>query len=153
MSRFAASCPNLPTDLKEVSGIDNQDNFDRPKSSDSCPSVISGLRQPRAKLRRKSSSFHPYLLKGKQVHFKIIRKTIPSFVKSPIGWLQSPFQRLADFLMFSPKKILDSASRSLLISYKALRSSQSREKILLMTFSLHQNLDILVHTCGHGRQV
>ena len=65
-SHFAASCPRLLDQDPCIVADTGAEDFQRPKSSDSCPSVISGPRQSKTRLRRKSSSFHPYILLGRQ---------------------------------------------------------------------------------------
>ena len=86
---------------------------------------------------------------------KVSTATKPSvrLVTADTKHAQSPLKKLADFLLSSPKKIVDSARRTLYISYKTLWGSggSSHERLMVLTMQLQEKMEVLVDSCGHGR--
>ncbi len=72
--------------------------------------------------------------------------------KSLIILLQGSIQQLTDFILSTPKRIVDSTRKTLYISFKTLcRSNRMDGRLLLMTLSIHEDIAVLMNNCGHGR--
>ena len=68
-------------------------------------------------------------------------------------YMQNPLKQLADFLLLTPRRIMNCASRTLYISSKGLWDSDHSRRLLILSLSLHTDLQELESSCGNGRSV
>ncbi len=83
---------------------------------------------------------------------KVVRAAQPILVDSnPRICVKPSHIHELDELICSPKKIIDSARRTLFISRKLFRSGKSHSNLLSLSFTLNEDLKVLVEACGNGR--
>ncbi len=82
-------------------------------------------------------------------NMEIVRIVTVDNSKFYIGVKQSRIQ--FNTLVSSPRKIIDSARRTLFISRKSFRIGNTNSCLLSLSFTLHEDLQILVEACGNGR--
>ena len=123
----------------------------------SCPSVSIDAK---VLSNRKFSSFHPDGDRYKVNFLNTIATSphFPVFLYITICRVdllrQGRLERLSDFLLHSPKRIIGTARTTLYISYNSIfcRSGGSR-RLIALSLLLQENLDSMVTACGNGRLV
>ena len=66
--------------------------------------------------------------------------------------LQGTFQQITDFILSSPKRIVDTTRKTMYISYRTLRTGGLRnDGLVLLTLLIHEDITVLKNACGHDR--
>ena len=149
LESISASCSKLAIETEPSDNGPEQTVFRR---TGSCPAAFSRSKLERVTVRRNSKSYHPFMLRTGMVrNYSFVMLWRECKILMICFMKQNSFKQIAELLLLSPKKMLDSASRTLYISYKTLCQSDDGSRLLLLSLSLKANLEHLMCTCGHGR--